>query len=49
MIIVNHYQNGLNIPDLLVSALIFFLEKVAVINRTNEYFYETVEWLETQS
>ena len=55
MIIVNHYQNGLKIPDswfqipFLVSGLIFFLEKVAEINSTNGYFYETVGWLETQS
>ena len=55
MIIVNHYQNGLKIPDswflipLLVSGLIFFLEQVAEINSTNGNFYETVGLLETQS
>ena len=34
MIVVKHYQNGVKIPDLLVSALIFFLEQIADINST---------------
>ena len=54
MIIVNHFQNGVKIPDLLVNVVISLLEQFAWTNSMNGYFNETFRvfiikkgWLES--